>query len=266
MPSTPRAARPWPAFAPALAAILTFTVQGALAEPEGKAGAAAVEVAAPAASATAAAGEKPMTMETFLDRVMMAESGGRADLRSARSTALGAYQLIEGTFLGLVRRHFAAETANLSHPQLLALRLNPVFSRRVAEAFTRENATHLAESNLEPTFQNLRLAYLVGPGGAVRVLRAHPETPLSQLLSPAAIVANPFMVGMSARGLIAKAARDLAVSPESRAGVVAAPGSAAAQARANGLVVRCNMALPSCRKWVALRQSRGAPAARIAKR
>lgn len=223
--------------------------------------------AAPATVAAPATGDKPMTMEVFLDRVMMAESGGRADLRADRSTALGAYQLIEGTFLGIVRRHFAVETASLNPTQLLALRLNPAFSRRVAEAFTRENATHLAGQSLEPTFQNLRLAYLVGPGGAVRVLRANPETPLAHLLSPAAIIANPFMVGMSARGLIAKAARDLAVTPQSRAGIAAAPGGAAAQARAGGLVIRCNMALPSCRKWVALRQSRpSAASARVAKR
>ena len=265
MPSSPRAARFWPTLAPALVAITTYAAHPALAVAESRAGAKPAE-AALSATVPAPVGDKTMTMDAFLDRVMMAESGGRADLRSARSTALGAYQLIEGTFLGLVRRHFAAETAGLGHPQLLALRLNPAFSRRIAEAFTRENATHLAGSSLEPTFQNLRLAYLVGPGGAVRVLRAHPETQLSQLLSPAAIVANPFMVGMTARGLIAKAARDLAVSPESRAGVAAAPGSATAQARASGLVVRCNMALPSCRKWVALRQSRSTPVARIAKR
>lgn len=222
---------------------------------------------APAVPPPTPSAEKPMTMETFLDRVMMAESGGRADLRASRSTALGAYQLIEGMFLEVVRRHFAAETASLNQVQLLALRLNPAFSRRVAEAFTRENATHLAGQQLVPTFQNLRLAYLVGATGAVRVLRAHADTPLTQLLSPAAIIANPFMVGMSARGLIAKAARDLAVPVGNGAGVAAAPGSAAAQARANSLVIRCNMALPSCRKWVALRQNGPARAtARLAKR
>jgi len=261
MPGSSRAARLWPALAAALTGLLTAAAPHAFAQSvlTADGNAAAAPVAGPV--------DTSMTMEAFLDRVMMAESGGRADLRSARSTAVGAYQLIEGTFLAIVRRHFAAETAGLDQTRLLALRLNPAFSRRVAEAFTRENATHLAGHNLEPTFQNLRLAYLVGPGGATRILRANPEAPLSQLLSPAAIVANPFMVGMSARGLIAKAARDLAVSPESRAGIAAAPGSVAAQARAAGLVIRCNMALPSCRKWVALRQSRPPVAtARVAKR
>ena len=233
------------------------------------------ETPAPAAIATVAAGspgtapavEKPMTMETFLDRVMMAESGGRADLRSSRSTAVGAYQLIEGTFHGIVRRHFAAETASLTPAQLLALRTNPVFSRRVAEAFTRENATHLASQQLEPTFQNLRLAYLVGPGGAVRVLKAGLDSPLFHLLSPAAILANPFMSGMTARGLIAKAARDLAVPVSNRAGIQAAAGGPNGQVRPAGPPIRCNLGLPSCRRWVALHQGSGARAAtRLAKR
>ena len=224
---------------------------------------AAAMICVPPLSARAEpATEQPMTMSTFLDRLMMAESGGRLDLRNSRSTAIGPFQLIEGTFLEVVRRHFSAEVSGLTHAQLLAKRTDLAFSRKVVEVYTRENAAHLVANQLEPTYQNLRLSYLVGPNGAVRLLKAPPETPLHALLSPAAMNANPFMSGMTARGLIARAAREIATSPTAKDAVAVAAGAGGtARAHAQGPAVRCNLALPSCRKWAALHQR---PVTRIA--
>ena len=120
-----------------------------------------------------------MTMEKFLDRLMMAESAGRLDARNPRSTALGPFQFIESTFLIVAKRYFASETAAMTPQQILALRTDASFSRRAAEAYTRENAAVLKASDVEPNYPNLRLAFLLGPGGAVKVLKAPPEMPLS---------------------------------------------------------------------------------------
>jgi hypothetical protein len=222
----------------------------------------AEEAAKPPASAPpeaqAAAGTAPtaMTLETFLDRLMMAESDGRDDLRNPRSTAVGPFQFIRDTFLYVVRRHFAGETAALSNAAVLALRTDRAFARRAAEAYAKDNAAHLSREGLPASFTNLRLAYLAGPSGAVRVLRAPPQTKVTSLLSSAAIAANPFMARMSADELIAKCARDLKVDPRNMAGIaVARPAAGAPQSRPS-FAVNCNLKLPSCRRWVALREAR----------
>lgn len=216
-----------------------------------------------------------MTTKTFLDRLMMAESGGRADARNPRSTATGPFQFIEATFLEVTRRHFAAEIAGLSDPQILALRTDRAFARKAAEAFTRDNAAALKAENVAVTFPNLRLAFLVGPTAAIRILQAPPESPVGPILGQAVLVANPFMTGMRAADLTARAARDLALPaprlaarrlpaavvseaavPDLAAGLLAHdPGSsprAKAIRKTPALVVRCNRALASCKRWVAL--------------
>ena len=204
-----------------------------------------------------AAASTGMTTETFLDKLMLAESGGRDDARNPRSTATGPYQFIESTFLDVVRRHFARETVGLTDPQILTLRTDRVFARRAAEAFSRDNAAALAAEGVPATFPNLRLAFLLGPSAAIRVLQAPPEAPLSPLLGAPVLIANPFMIGLTAADLTARATRDLSLpaSPIARvalASLGAPPGARPAARRAPTLVVRCNRDLPSCRRWVAL--------------
>ncbi len=198
-----------------------------------------------------------ITFDQFLDRVMMAESGGRDELRNPLSTAVGPYQLLEGLFLELSRRHFADETAHLSMTQVLALRTDRAFARRAAAAFTRDNAAHLAREGLPTTFQNLRLAYFAGPAGAARILRAEPDTKLSTLMSAAAMRANPFLRNMTAQDLIAKSARDIAVAGNAMAGVTAPPGgSQSSKPGEPQIKVRCNLGRASCQKWLALRTAK----------
>ena len=235
--------------------------------------------ALPAPILTQAVATPDMTIDIFLDRLMRAESGGRLTARSSTSTALGPFQFIDATFLGVVRRHFAAETANLTPAQILALRTDLAFSRRAAEAFTKDNAGLLVGAGIPATFQNLRLAYLLGPGGAIKALQTNPAMPLPQLLPANVIRANPFMRPLTVSGLVARAARDVAVPPTSVAGIVAAPAAPADVAVAVGdaagspsalkaavaalapraapqpaIAVNCDLGLASCRKWLAMEQ------------
>ncbi|MBY0562367.1 hypothetical protein [Hyphomicrobium sp.] len=189
-----------------------------------------------------------MTLETFLDRLMMAESSGQDGARNPRSTAVGPFQFIKETFLDVVRRHFAEETTSLSAVALLGLRQDRAFARRAAEAYSKDNAAHLASEGLATSFTNLRLAFIAGPSGAVRVLRAPPQARVSTLLSSAAIAANTFLARMTAQELITKCARDLNVDPASVAGIAADASPARPR-----IEVKCNQKLPSCRRWVALR-------------
>jgi hypothetical protein len=195
---------------------------------------------------------------------MQAESGGRDMAKSRSSSALGPFQFLDSTFLEVTRIHFAEETKSMAPGKILALRTNRPFARRAAEAYTRDNAAHLADYGLKPTFPHLRLAYLVGPAGAVRILKAKPETPVHILLGSAVIRANPFMRGMTARDLIRRAAWDISADAASQAGIKG--GQRRRYGRPKPLVqVRCNLRLPSCKRWRAMavkrlraRQRRGA--------
>jgi hypothetical protein len=199
-------------------------------------------------------------MARFLDRLMLAESGGRDTARNPRSTAYGPFQFIERTFLDVARRHFSAETAKLTPAATLAMRTDRAFARRAAEAYTRDNAAVLAEAGLAPTFANLRLAFLVGSGGAVRVLKAEEKTPVICVLGAAVVQANPFMAGMNAAGLIAWSARNLAdgvVAAQALANVGSGPVKGGAKAKPRPqIAIRCNEALASCRRWVSLAKQR----------
>lgn len=198
-----------------------------------------------------------VALSAFLDRLMMAESGGRDEARNPRSTAVGAYQFIESTFLDLARRHFAAETAGLSPAAVLALRTNREFARRAAQLYTQENAAALTAAGLVPSWVNLRLAFLLGAGGAIRVLQAPSETSLENLVGAAVIRANPFMQRLTAAGLIARATRDIDMAPGSHPTVLATAPSPPA------IKVSCDLDRPSCRRWLALakkRVARGLPA------
>lgn len=233
----------------------------------------AAEAAKSAASeaAKSESAKTELTMERFLDRLMQAESGGHSYAKNPRSTALGPFQFIASTWLQVVRQSFAQETEPLRVDQILDLRTDRLFARRAAEVYTEQNAALLVAQGHKATFPNLRLAFLVGPGGAVRVLSAKSETPASQLLGATVIGANPFMASMTAGDLIARCARDVTADPSSTAGVLPSP-ELVLKAKADGslqlsenpkkksskprIAVRCDLSLPSCRRWLALAERR----------
>lgn len=196
-----------------------------------------------------------LTIDGFLDRLMMAESGGNDAARNQRSTALGPFQFIKSTFVEVARRHFAEETATLSPSAIGALRTNRSFARRAAEAYTKDNAAHLASEGLTASFPNLRLAFLVGPTGAARLLHAKHDTKVASILSSYAIRANPFMARMTVADLVAKCARDLSVSPETTDGITPQKGVPRAKPRPR-IAVKCSLRRPSCRRWLALAERR----------
>jgi hypothetical protein len=220
-------------------------------------------------------GEIP-DLATFLDRLMLAESSGRDTAANPLSTALGPFQFIKSTFLDIARRHFPQYYADLSDEQVLALRTTRHFARAAAAAYTLENAAHLKGEGHEPSWPHLRLAFLLGPVGASRVLQAAPDTPLSQVLGASVLQANPFMNGMTVTGLVARAARDIGAEvpavaargetdvlprPEARLRPSARPrpGTPAVSATPNsaavaGIKIRCSQLLTSCQRWIALQQ------------
>jgi hypothetical protein len=189
----------------------------------------------------------------FLDRLTMAESSGRLTARNSATSAYGPFQFLAATFLDVVQRNFPQIAVGKPAAEILSLRANPEVSRLAALIYTRENASFLAARGTAVTAANLRLAFFAGPVSAVKVLAAKPEEPVSNILSPAAVEANPFLARMTAGALIEWASRE-AEGVGTRFGMAAAKGAQAGTRPA--IAVRCNLKLASCRKWLALAQKR----------
>jgi hypothetical protein len=196
----------------------------------------------------------PNESETiFLNRLMRAESGGRRFAKNPASSALGPYQFVEATFLDVVQRNLPGMSSGKSDAEVLQLRTDPKVARDVALIYMRENASVLTAAGLGTTAANLRLAFFAGASGAIKILQAKAEEPVSNLLSSAAIQANPFLKDMTASQLIARAARE--AEGAGRVVAVALPGARAAKAGPQ-IAVRCNLRLASCRKWLSLAEKR----------
>lgn len=217
---------------------------------------AAIQIVSPPAAMAEEDVEEAVPTETealFLDRLMMAESGGRLTAKNPNSTALGPFQFIESTFYEVISRHLPEVALNKSYAEIQALRIDPEISRQAALFYTRTNAAYLSGNGIAPEAGYLRLAFLLGPSGAKAVISAKPDTPLSDLLSNAAITANPFMADMTAKQLIERAGREAAGLKPLPVTALAANSAASAHPQ---IKVRCNLRLASCRKWLALAKRR----------
>ena len=162
-----------------------------------------------------------------------------------------------------------------------------VFSRRAAAAYVNDLKSALKASGLPVTTANVRLAFLVGPFAAVRVLKTRPNQPLRRVLSAEAIAANPYMSGATVAMLVRKAATDMSATAPGRpdllkaepaaaavdpgrepAGTPVAPEgepTAAAPSDAPG-DIKCEIGLASCRKWIALQERKAQLPGRSAQR
>lgn len=194
--------------------------------------------------------DKPITIDQFLDRLMIAESGGRDHARNPRSTALGPYQFIASTWLHVIRGHFPDLMAEKSLVEILSLRTDRVLARKAATAYTRELAAALRDEGLADTFVHLRLAYLLGPSGCIPLLKAKPETPVTQLVSRPALRANPFLARLTVAELKDRAKRELSLARDPALNLKLPKGTAGPAEPE--IRVRCNLALASCKRWLAL--------------
>ena len=145
----------------------------------------------------------------FVDKIIAAESSGNTQARPCDtktgkplSSAYGAGQFIEATWLEMVRKH-RPDLAAKSDEDILALRGDFELSREMTVQYTEENRTFLIRKGLDPTDAALYLAHFAGRTGAARLLKAHRDTPVEQILSPEAVEANSFLKGQTPATLYA---------------------------------------------------------------
>lgn len=134
-------------------------------------------------------------------KIMQAESGGDPNAKNPNSSAAGLGGFTDQTWIESVKRYFPNLAQGRSDDQILSMRRIPQLAARVTEAFTAGNMDGLQKAGLPATPATTYLAHFAGLGGAIKVLRADPNTPVSQILSADAIKANPFLKNMTARDL-----------------------------------------------------------------
>jgi hypothetical protein len=144
---------------------------------------------------------------SLIDRIVGAESGGDAYAKNPRSSATGAAQFIESTWLDMLSRH--RPDLKGSREELLSLRTDPALSREMAERYAADNGAVLSGAGLPVNPGTQYLAHFAGPQGAISVLKADPATPIEGILGAKAVAANPFLKGKTAGDVAAWAGQKM---------------------------------------------------------
>jgi len=159
----------------------------------------------------------------LIDSIIGAESGGDPNAKNPNSSASGAGQFIDSTWLSMLAKH-RPDLAG-SPQELLALKSDPQLSRAMTEAYAADNGQILSKAGVPVTPGTTYLAHFAGPQGAVSVLQADPNAPVSDVLGAAAVKANPFLKGMTVSGLQAWADKKMGAAPAVAAATNPAPAA-----------------------------------------
>jgi hypothetical protein len=137
-------------------------------------------------------------IHAIVERIVRAESDGDPNARNKRSSATGAAQFLEGTWLDLIRAH-RPDLARRNEKEALDLRYEPELAREITTRFAERNARFLRERGFPVTPGTLYLSHFAGPAGAAAVLSA------AEGADAASIMANADATGRTTREKIVKA-------------------------------------------------------------
>lgn len=152
---------------------------------------------------------------TLVDKIVGVESGGNASAKNPNSTATGAGQFIESTWLKMFKQYFPERAQTMTDAAMLELRKNADIARKMVDLYARENADFLRKMGIQINDANLYLAHFLGPQGAANVLKASPTTPVDQILGADQIASNSSILeGKSAAEVVMWAQRKMGISEQ----------------------------------------------------
>jgi hypothetical protein len=142
-------------------------------------------------------------VEAVVERIIAVESGGDSNARNKRSSATGAGQFLDETWLEMIRIYRPDLVGGRSEKEILELRRDPELTRAIMARLVEQNAAMLKKRGLPVTPGTLYLTHFAGPAGAVAVLSVSENADAASLMASAdatgrttrerLVYANPFL-------------------------------------------------------------------------
>jgi hypothetical protein len=142
-------------------------------------------------------------VKALVERIITIESNGDPNARNKRSSATGAGQFLDDTWLEAVRRHRRDLIQGRNDKEILELRRDAELAREIVTRLVEQYATMLNRRRLPITPGSLYLAYFAGPAGAVALLSGAEDADAASLMAAADVTgrttreklvsANPFL-------------------------------------------------------------------------
>jgi hypothetical protein len=132
----------------------------------------------------------PKDLSGIAKLIFAAEGDGQAKT----SSAFGRYGIIKDTYVSYFKKAFPQQARELGDAGIKALRTTPEgrkLNLQFGPMIIADNANHLKKYGFDTNARNVYLAHFLGPSGAVRALKADPNTPVELAVDKDAITANP---------------------------------------------------------------------------
>jgi hypothetical protein len=137
--------------------------------------------------------------EAVVERILRVESNGNSKAKNSRSSATGAGQFLEQTWLEMVQKHRQDLVPGRSRDDLLGLRGDSALTREIVTRMVERNTKMLKKRGLPVTPGTLYLAHFAGSAGAVALLTSADD------LDAASLLAGADSTGRSSREQLVKA-------------------------------------------------------------
>ncbi|MFL6791301.1 MAG: lytic transglycosylase domain-containing protein [Bradyrhizobium sp.] len=142
-------------------------------------------------------------VKALVERIITIESNGDPNAKNKRSSATGAGQFLDDTWLEAVRRHRRDLIQGRNDKEILELRRDAELARELVTRLVEQYATMLNRRRLPITPGSLYLTYFAGPAGAVALLSGAEDADAASLMAAADVTgrttreklvgANPFL-------------------------------------------------------------------------
>jgi hypothetical protein len=142
-------------------------------------------------------------INAVVEQILHAESGCDSTAKNKRSSATGAGQFVDRTWLETIRVHRPDLVEGRSERDILELRRDPELAREITTQFVKQNAMMLSKRGLPVTPGTLYLAHFAGAAGAVAILSVPENADAASLIASAdatgrmtrdkIVGANPFL-------------------------------------------------------------------------
>ena len=111
-----------------------------------------------------------INVNALVERIIKVESSGIPNARNKLSSATGAGQFLDDTWLEAVRKHRRDLTKGRNDKELLELRQDAELTKEIITLLVEQYAGAFRKRGLPLTSGSLYLAYFAGPAGAVALL------------------------------------------------------------------------------------------------